>query len=138
MHTIAIGPVPQQTGAGAPTGPPSDTYQASVPGGLAGGHIPHHATQQTPASHPLLAPCKGRPGPDDKPILVLIHGFGSGAPLWFHNFDVLSRSGAFSRVFALDWLGVGQSHRPRYPKHDPVRGEVRGLPGWAQGVGVCA
>lgn len=27
----------------------------------------------------------------NKPTLVLVHGFGAGAPMWFRNFDALSR-----------------------------------------------
>ncbi len=108
LHTIALGTTAIAPG---PEQPPS------------------HAFEQTQATHPLLAPLPpGSPAPGDKPVLVLVHGFGTGAPLWFHCFDTLAGSGTFSRVFALDWLGVGQSHRPKYPRLDPVRGEVSPVP----------
>lgn len=58
----------------------------------------------------VAGPCP----PDDAVALVLVHGFGAGAPLWFRNFDALARR---FRVIAVDWLGVGRSERPRFPKH---------------------
>jgi pimeloyl-ACP methyl ester carboxylesterase len=58
----------------------------------------------------------------DLPVLVLVHGFGSGGAMWFKTFDHLKPH--FAAIHALDWLGVGRSHRPPFPKNNPERAEV--------------
>jgi pimeloyl-ACP methyl ester carboxylesterase len=48
-------------------------------------------------------------GGDDKPSIVLIHGFGASSYHWRHNLPVLART---HRVYALDLLGFGWSDKP--------------------------
>ena len=51
---------------------------------------------------------------DNKPPLVLTHGFGSGLAMYYRNLNGLaSRPGRL--VYCIDWLGMGRSSRPRYP-----------------------
>ena len=108
------------------------TISIVVPGDASGGlQYQNSATDVSPpsttttASSTYVASGGDAGSGDSKPVLVLIHGFGSGAVLWFKTFDTLAQCGVFSKVYALDWLGVGRSHRPKYPKNNPEKGEVR-------------
>ena len=46
--------------------------------------------------------------PDTKPPLILIHGFGAAVEHWRHNIPTLRQH---YRVYALDLLGFGRSHK---------------------------
>ena len=46
---------------------------------------------------------------DDKPVLLLVHGFGASAYHWRYNIPVLARK---YHVYALDLLGFGWSDKP--------------------------
>ena len=45
---------------------------------------------------------------ETKPPLILIHGFGAGVEHWRHNIPTLRQ---YYRVYALDLLGFGRSHK---------------------------
>lgn len=48
--------------------------------------------------------------------VVVCHGFGAGLGFFYCNLWSLSRSIDNSRIFAIDWLGMGRSGRPAFPK----------------------
>jgi len=52
----------------------------------------------------------------DETKIVLLHGYGAGTAFFFNNIKMLA-SVPNSRLFALDWLGMGRSSRP--PFHIP-------------------
>ncbi|KAK0536051.1 hypothetical protein OC834_001309 [Tilletia horrida] len=52
------------------------------------------------------------PKPDETKI-VLLHGYGAGTAFFFQNINSLA-SIPNSRLFALDWLGMGRSSRPPF------------------------
>ena len=76
--------------------------------------------------------------------VILWHGYGQGAGSWFRNLPGLARTVASSRskVFALDWLGVGLSSRPEWTAEmdaEPAKAEkyfVDALESWRQSQGV--
>ncbi|KAI2621222.1 alpha/beta-hydrolase [Hypoxylon sp. NC1633] len=45
--------------------------------------------------------------------LVMLHGYGAGLGFYYKNFESLSRSRGW-KVYALDWLGMGNSTRPPF------------------------
>lgn len=49
--------------------------------------------------------------------VVLCHGFGAGLGFYYKNLGHLSRYLKDARVYAIDWLGMGQSSRPSFPKY---------------------
>ena len=67
--------------------------------------------------HTIEASCASNPmhGKDcnERPPVVLWHGYGQGAASWWRNFSGLAktRAEAGGRVLAIDWLGVGLSSR---------------------------
>jgi len=72
---------------------------------------------------------------DDKPPLVLLHGFGRGIGLWALNLDGLSEN---RTVYAFDMLGFGQSSRPKFAK-TPEEAEqelVESIEQWRAALGI--
>ncbi|MER7130191.1 alpha/beta fold hydrolase [Streptosporangium saharense] len=66
-------------------------------------------------------------GPVDGPPLVLLHGGGTTAAMWFANVAEFARR---HRVYAVDRIGEpGRSVRGRRPPHD-----IHDLLGWLDGV----
>lgn len=53
---------------------------------------------------------------ENKPPLVLIHGWGSGLGLWATNIDELSNH---YTIYAIDLLGFGMSSRPKFKGKTP-------------------
>ena len=53
-------------------------------------------------------------GDNKRPVIMLMHGFGGGFPLWIGQIDPLVAKGY--RVIAMDWLGMGGSSRPPFNK----------------------
>ncbi|KAI0967011.1 Alpha/Beta hydrolase protein [Xylaria arbuscula] len=45
--------------------------------------------------------------------LVMLHGYGAGLGFYYKNFEPLSRLTGW-KVYALDWLGMGNSKRPPF------------------------
>ncbi|KAL7627982.1 hypothetical protein AAE478_002178 [Parahypoxylon ruwenzoriense] len=45
--------------------------------------------------------------------LVMLHGYGAGLGFYYKNFENLSRSEGW-KLYALDWLGMGNSTRPPF------------------------
>ena len=56
----------------------------------------------------------------DKVPVVMTHGMGAGLATFYRNFDDLTMMNGGRRVLAFDWLGMGRSSRPRYPKRNAV------------------
>jgi cardiolipin-specific phospholipase len=50
--------------------------------------------------------------------VVLVHGFGAGLGFWYRNIRGISEQiPQNNRIFAFDWLGMGRSSRPPFPKY---------------------
>lgn len=45
--------------------------------------------------------------------LVMLHGYGAGLGFYYKNFEPLSRLAGW-KIYALDWLGMGNSRRPPF------------------------
>lgn len=60
---------------------------------------------------------------DSAPTLILTHGYASGCAFFFSNYDEFAAQ--FSRVIAIDWLGMGGSSRPSYAPKLPSFGPPR-------------
>ncbi|KAI0022339.1 alpha/beta-hydrolase [Xylariomycetidae sp. FL0641] len=45
--------------------------------------------------------------------LVMLHGYGAGLGFYYKNFESLSRAKGW-KLYALDWLGMGNSRRPPF------------------------
>ncbi|KAI0100981.1 alpha/beta-hydrolase [Nemania sp. FL0031] len=45
--------------------------------------------------------------------LVMLHGYGAGLGFYYKNFEPLSRLTGW-KIYALDWLGMGNSKRPAF------------------------
>jgi len=58
----------------------------------------------------------------DKPVIVLIHGFGASVGHWRKNVPVLAQS---ARVYAIDLIGFGSSSQPK-PSELPYTFETWG------------
>ena len=61
---------------------------------------------------------------NDEPVertLVMLHGYGAGLGLYYRNFDGLT-SVPGTKLYALDFLGMGNSSRPRFQvrSRDPI------------------
>lgn len=81
-------------------------------------------------------PCTAAVGVQDRPVLVLVHGYGAGKALWTLNLDALA---AHYRVYALDWLGCGLSDRPRFTAENPAEAEAfftTAIEQWRDKMGV--
>lgn len=52
---------------------------------------------------------------ESKKNLVIAHGFGAGLGFFYRNYPQLSRLPNYN-VFAIDWLGMGNSSRPSFPR----------------------
>lgn len=55
---------------------------------------------------------------ENKVNVVVCHGFGAGLGFFYKNFKGLM-SIPSSRIFAIDWLGMGLSSRPHFPHSKP-------------------
>lgn len=55
--------------------------------------------------------------------VVLVHGFGAGYGLWYRNIKGIADLLPNCRLFAIDWLGMGRSSRPPFPKYTPGKNE---------------
>lgn len=49
----------------------------------------------------------------NKKNLVICHGYGAGLGFFYKNFQNLSQEPGW-RLFAIDWLGMGNSSRPKW------------------------
>ncbi len=49
--------------------------------------------------------------------IILCHGLGSGLGFFYRNIAALAALVPNSRVYAIDWLGMGLSSRPPFPKY---------------------
>ncbi|KAJ3075702.1 hypothetical protein HK102_005547 [Quaeritorhiza haematococci] len=58
----------------------------------------------------------------EKRTLVMTHGYQAGLGFFYKNFSPLSQLPGW-RIYALDWLGMGQSSRPRFPRFDTKRSD---------------
>lgn len=47
--------------------------------------------------------------------VVICHGFGAGLGFFYRNLSPISKTIKNSRVYAIDWLGMGRSSRPQFP-----------------------
>ena len=76
-----------------------------------------------------ITPTEPSPNTPSTPPAVLLHGYGAGLGFFFHNLPILGSWVAkrHTPAYALDWLGMGRSHRPSFTikakKHD-IRGRV--------------
>lgn len=51
----------------------------------------------------------------DKKVLLMMHGYGAGLAFFFKNFGPLATGlGSDWNIYALDWLGYGDSSRPKF------------------------
>lgn len=50
---------------------------------------------------------------DNQRNLVICHGYGAGLGFFYRNFQSLSQEPGW-RLFAIDWLGMGNSSRPKW------------------------
>ncbi|MGE5864135.1 MAG: alpha/beta fold hydrolase, partial [Rhizobacter sp.] len=67
-------------------------------------------------------------GPDDGPLVLLLHGFPESSAAWRHQIGPLARAGW--RVVAPDQRGYGQTSRPRGRsayRIDALADDVEGL-----------
>ena len=85
-----------------------DTAVSSAPG---------DAVHSIHVTGKAAAAATGTAAGDGSRDLVLIHGYGTGAGVFFRNLARLALSpllGAGVRVHAVDWRGAGLSGRPEY------------------------
>ncbi|KAI8970861.1 Alpha/Beta hydrolase protein, partial [Pilobolus umbonatus] len=52
-------------------------------------------------------------GDDNTKNLVMCHGYGAGLGFFYKNYGALSQIKGY-RVFSIDWLGMGNSSRPKW------------------------
>ena len=57
--------------------------------------------------------------PTQAKSIVMCHGFGTGLGLYYKNFSHLFNLPSVEHLYALDWLGMGRSSRPKFPKFTP-------------------
>lgn len=58
----------------------------------------------------------GLDAPDaERTVLVMVNGLGAALGVFYQNLVPLSKDIPNSRVYALDWLGMGRSGRPAFP-----------------------
>lgn len=62
--------------------------------------------------------------PADETQVVLVHGYGAGSAFFFKNVQALA-SAPNSRLYALDWLGMGRSARVPYVMSHAPRSDER-------------
>ncbi|CAM0138868.1 unnamed protein product [Umbelopsis sp. WA50703] len=51
---------------------------------------------------------------DDKKALVMCHGYGAGLGFFYRNYNDLAEKSPNYRLYAIDWLGMGRSSRPKW------------------------
>ncbi|KAJ3336834.1 hypothetical protein HDU93_002074 [Gonapodya sp. JEL0774] len=75
----------------------------------------------------------------EKQTLVIAHGYGAALGFFYRNYYGLSLLNN-TKIMAFDWLGMGNSSRPPFPKHnDPEKAEkwfVDSLEAWRQASGI--
>ena len=64
--------------------------------------------------------------PTKESTLVLMHGLGSGLGFFYANYDDLLET--YDRIYAVDWLGMGGSARPTFPKRSFLSDVANKLP----------
>jgi cardiolipin-specific phospholipase len=84
----------------------------------------------------------------DEEKVVLLHGYGAGPAFFFQNLANLAQYKTNSRLYALDWLGMGRSARVPFhiSSHDAKKTETRvnaaesffvqALEDWRQKIGI--
>ena len=73
-------------------------------------------------------------GMQNKEVLVLIHGYGSGAAFYY---KVIANLKDIFHIYAIDMFGFGSSSRPTLPSfefHEVVQFLVDGIEGWRQAL----
>jgi len=73
-----------------------------------------------------------------KPVLIYIHGYGSGGAVNYRIFDELSKH---FHIFALDLLGMGDSGRPTFNIKDLNETEeffIQSIKAWKEKVGITS
>jgi len=50
----------------------------------------------------------------DKKALVMCHGYGAGLGFFYKNYNDLAQASPGYRLYAIDWLGMGRSSRPKW------------------------
>lgn len=73
-------------------------------------------------------------GMQNKEVLVLVHGYGSGAAFYY---KVIANLKDIFHIYAIDMFGFGSSSRPTLPSfefHEVVQFLVDGLEGWRQAL----
>lgn len=108
IRWVSVDPIPKQD-AGA--------HHAAQGKGwlswLGGRH--HHSNPPKQALNVLEIgkPAQDAAASDDEEKVVLLHGYGAGTGFFFQNISALA-SRPNSRLYALDWLGMGRSSRPSF------------------------
>ncbi|KXS09185.1 alpha/beta-hydrolase [Gonapodya prolifera JEL478] len=81
----------------------------------------------------------GTPETQEKRTFVMAHGYGAALGFFYRNFYGLSLLDGY-RIMAFDWLGMGNSSRPPFPKNnDPQKAEqwfVDSLEAWRQASNI--
>ena len=88
---------------------PHQSTAASLPSATPPSPAP---TTATPHSSPPRSDSSALPPVGSAPPLVLLHGFGAGAALYYGNFDSLATQ--VDDLYAIDMLGCGRSSRPPF------------------------
>lgn len=69
-------------------------------------------------------PMEAAQRPANEVPVVFVHGYGAGSAFFFKNVGAVA-SVPHTRVFALDWLGMGRSARPPYKMPHAPRSDAR-------------
>ncbi len=56
--------------------------------------------------------------------ILFCHGFGAGLAMYNRNLKVLAETVPNARIYAIDWLGMGRSGRPPFPKYTGTNDEA--------------
>lgn len=83
-----------------------------------GKHSPWSWKRRTPTQRyihtvEIGTPKRKEERPDNEVSIVLVHGYGAGSAFFFRNLGALAKI-PNTRLYALDWLGMGRSSRPSY------------------------
>lgn len=66
--------------------------------------------------------------------IIFCHGFGAGLAVFFRNLKSITLGIDNSRIYAFDWLGMGLSSRPEFPKFDPLSASNNPSPSIKQAI----